>query len=182
MIYCGAQNDPEIEPLRSILNTHLNVAHTDMLTKSDATPIEILWENDQRPECLLILGPKWPMGSNTDVKQLKTFSENDLSPEFDLFWGPKRPQNWASGAHIPHTSKSVCNVQVEQYYWKPIKTCVHISESNFNTHIKQEWCKYRGDFLTKYLKTCILTQFESPKYMPLVRIFYTHTKIAPMSL
>ena len=30
-----------------------------MLTKTDAKPVEIFWENDQRPELWPILGPTW---------------------------------------------------------------------------------------------------------------------------
>ena len=58
MIYLGAQNGPEIGPLRPIFNTPLKVAQIDMYTKTDAKPVEIFLENDRRPEYLLILGPK----------------------------------------------------------------------------------------------------------------------------
>ena len=70
------------------------------------------------------------MRSNTDVKPAKIFRESDQTPEFWLTVGPKK----AFEAHI-----------------------VHISESSFNEHIKQDWCESRGNFLTKYLKTWILT-------------------------
>ena len=58
MIYLGAQNDPEIGPLGPILNTPLKVAKIDMHTKTDTQPLGIFWENDQRPEFLLIWGLK----------------------------------------------------------------------------------------------------------------------------
>ena len=57
---------------------------------------------------------------------------------FDLLWGPKWPRNWALEAHI-----------------------VHICESSSNDHNKQDWCKSRGNFLTKYFKTWILTPLEA---------------------
>ena len=49
MIYLGTQHDPEIWPLRPILNTPLKVAHMDMYTKTDAKPVENFWEYDERP-------------------------------------------------------------------------------------------------------------------------------------
>ena len=58
MIYLGVQNDPEIGPLAPIFNTALKVALIDMYTKTDAQPVGIFWENDQRPEFSLIWGPK----------------------------------------------------------------------------------------------------------------------------
>ena len=48
MIYLGAQNDPEIGPLGPIFNTPLKVAQIDMYDKTDAQPVGIFWENDQR--------------------------------------------------------------------------------------------------------------------------------------
>ena len=58
MIYLGAQNDPESGPLGPIFNIPLKVAQIDMYTKTDAKPAKNFWENDQRPEFLLILAPK----------------------------------------------------------------------------------------------------------------------------
>ena len=60
MIYLGAQNDPEIGPLGPIFNTPLKVAQINMFTKTDAQPVGNFLENDQRPEFLLIWGPKRP--------------------------------------------------------------------------------------------------------------------------
>ena len=71
MFYFGAQNDPEIGPLRPTFNTPLKVAQINMKTKTDAKTVEIFWENDQRPKFLLILGPK-------------------VGPKLDL-WGPYSP-------------------------------------------------------------------------------------------
>ena len=88
MIYLGAQNDPEIEPLGPIFNTplkHVKVAVIDMYTKTDAQPVGNFWENDQRPEFWLIWG------------------------------GAKWPKNRASEAYILHTSKSTWNEHVKQY-------------------------------------------------------------------
>ena len=58
MIYLGAQNDPDIGPLGPIFDTPLKSAQIDMCTKTDAKPVEIFWENYQRPDFLLIWGPK----------------------------------------------------------------------------------------------------------------------------
>ena len=58
MIYFVAQNDPGSGPSGPVFNTTLKVAQIDMYTKTDAKPVENFWKNDQRPEGLLILGPK----------------------------------------------------------------------------------------------------------------------------
>ena len=149
-----------------------------MHTKTDAQPVEIFWENDQRPVFWLIWGPKvaqkngplrpifsthlkvlgMSMWSNTVVKPVKTFWEITKHQKFFLLWGPKWPRNWAFEAHILHISESSC---------------------------KQDWCESRPNFSTKYSKTWILTHLEaqnSPKFGPLVPLFYTPTKVAPMGL
>ena len=41
---------------------------------------------------------------------------------FDLFGGPKWPKNWASEAHILHTSESNWNEHVKKYCYEPVKT------------------------------------------------------------
>ena len=89
MIDFGAQNDPKIGPLGPIFNTLIKVAQIDMYTKTDAKPVGICLENNQRPGFLLIygaqcgpkIGPLRPifstylklfamsMWSNTDVKK-----------------------------------------------------------------------------------------------------------------
>ena len=144
----------------------------------------------------LFLGPKWQktgplrpmfsthlkvlaisMWSNNDVKPVKTFWENDQDLNFDLFWGPKWSQNWASDAHNPHTTESICNEHVKQYWcetsenflrkWPksriliyfgvqngpkiaPLRPILNISlKSSSNEHIKQDCCESRGNFLTK---------------------------------
>ena len=58
MINLGTQNDPEIGPLGPIFNMLLKVDQIDMNTNTGAKPVEKFWENDKRPEFLLILGPK----------------------------------------------------------------------------------------------------------------------------
>ena len=82
MIYLGAPNDLEIGPLRPIFNTPLKkVAQIDMYTKTDTKPVEIFWENDQRPEFLLTLfwGPN--LGPWGPVLSMSMWSimENTLS-------------------------------------------------------------------------------------------------------
>ena len=57
VFYFGAQNYPDIGLLRPTFNIPLKVAQIDMYTKNDAKPLENFWENDQRLEFLLILGP-----------------------------------------------------------------------------------------------------------------------------
>ena len=66
------------------------------------------------------------MWGNTDVKHVKTFFEKMTKElNFYLFGVPKLPQNWASVAHIPHTSESNCNTDV-----KPGKTIWEIEQSS----------------------------------------------------
>ena len=55
------------------------------------------------------------MHTKTDAQPVEIFWENDQDRNFDLFGGPKWPQNWASEAHILHTSKSTWNEHVKQY-------------------------------------------------------------------
>ena len=71
MFYFGAPNDPEIGPLRLKFNTPLEAAQIDMETKTRAKLIENFWENEQRPEFLLVWGPH-------------------VAPKLDL-WGPYSP-------------------------------------------------------------------------------------------
>ena len=102
------------------------------------------WKNDQRPEFLLILGPKvahqlglwgpnsphiekylqWACEAILMWKEWKLFEKVTKHQHFYLLWGPKWPRNWAFDAHIEH-----------------------ISESSSNEHIKQDWCESRGNFL-----------------------------------
>ena len=55
------------------------------------------------------------MHTKTDAQPVEIFWENDQDRNFHLFGGPKWPQNWASEAHILHTSKSTWNEHVKQY-------------------------------------------------------------------
>ena len=48
--------------------------------------------------------------------QWKIFEKMTKDWNFDLFGGPKWPKNWASEAHILHTSKSTYNEHVKQYW------------------------------------------------------------------
>ena len=86
--YFGAQSDPKIEPLRSILSTHLKVLAMSVWSNMGATPVKTFWENDQRPEFLL----------------------------FAYLGAQSGPKNWASEAHIPHTAETTCNEHVKQYW------------------------------------------------------------------
>ena len=169
MIYCGARNDPEIWPLRAILNILLKVAQIDMNIKTDAKPVENFRENEQRPEFILILGPKWhlrpifsthlkvlatSMWSNTQMKPVKRFLKKRTYIRILTDVGtPKWPRIWASEAHV-----------------------VHISESSSNEHIKQDYCEPRATFWTKYSKTWILPYLEAQNFCPPGPIFYTPTK------
>ena len=98
------------------------------------------------------------MWSNTVVKPVKTFEKETKHQKFFLLWGPKWPRNWAFEAHI-----------------------LHISESSSNVHIKQDWCESRPNFSTKYSKAWIFTLLEAQN-LGLWCLFYTPTKVAPMSL
>ena len=105
-----------------------------------------------------------------------------------------------------HTFKSTCNEHVKQYCCETSENILrkwpntrdltnfgaqngpqigplrHIAEGSSNKYINQAWCDPRANFLTKYSKTLILTHLEAQKFGPLGPIFYTPTKIAPMSL
>ena len=63
---------------------------------------------------------------------------------------------------------------------------VHITKRSSKEHIKLDWCESREFFLTNYSKTLILTHLETqngPKIWASIRhIFYTPTKVSPMSL
>ena len=85
--------------------------------------------NGWRPELWSISGPKmtqklglWGLYSTHLLKQLKLTCKSRLMQNqwklfekmtkdwnLDLFWDPKWPKNWASEAHILHTSKSSYN-------------------------------------------------------------------------
>ena len=134
----GPKMTRKIRPLRPIFNIPLKVAQIDMYTKTDAKPVENFCENDQRPEFLLILEPKVATSKSICNEHVKQYwcetNENFLRklPNTRIlayFGAPKRLRNWAFEAHT-----------------------VHISESSFNEHIKQDWCESRGKFLTKYWK------------------------------
>ena len=159
MINFGAQNDPEIGPLRPIFNAPLKIAQIDKYTKTDVNPVKTFWENDQRPEFSLILGPKV-------IQKLG-------------LWG----------ADILNTSKSTCNEHVKQYWcvtsenilrkWpntriftyfgaqndpeiEPLRPILYTSlKSSSKEHIKHDWCETRGNFLTKYSKSWILLHLEA---------------------
>ena len=49
----------ELNIIKPKLNTPLKIAKIDIETKTDGKPVELFWENDQRPEFLHIWGPKW---------------------------------------------------------------------------------------------------------------------------
>ena len=89
-------------------------------------PVEKLWENDQRPELLLIFGSKvaqklglWSpysaikvhamsMWRNSDVKPVKTFWESDQRPEFWLTFGLKMvPKLGLWGPYYTHLWKQL---------------------------------------------------------------------------
>ena len=80
MIYLGAQNDSVIGPMRPIFNTPLKVDQIDMYTKTDAKPVEIFLDNDQKLKFLLILGPKvaqnWASEAHILNMSESTFNEH----------------------------------------------------------------------------------------------------------
>ena len=91
----------------------------------------------------------------------KMFEKMTKERNFYLFWGPKRPGNWASGANIQH-----------------------ISKSNSNWHLNQDWCKTTGKCLRKWPKTGIFFYLfgvqSGPKIEPLRPILSTHLKVLAM--
>ena len=119
-----------------------------------------------------------------------TLLENDQRPEFLLILQSERPQNWASGAHILHTSKSTCSEHVKQYWCETVNFLrkwpttefwltlgprkahelvlwchnIHISKNSFNTHLKQDWCEFRGSFFTKIFENLNFDLFGVPKW------------------
>ena len=102
------------------------------------------------------------MYTKTDAQPVGNIWENDQRPEFWLIWGPKWPQNWASEAHILHTSKST-----------------------WNEHVKQYCCETGKKLLRKWPNTRNFSYFgaqNGPEIGPLRPIFYTSLKVAPMRI
>ena len=102
------------------------------------------------------------MHTKTDAQPVEIFWENDQDRNFDLFGGPKWPQNWASEAHILHTSKST-----------------------WNEHVKQYCCETSENFFEKLPNTTNFSYFgaqNSPEIGPLRPIFYTSLKVAPIRI
>ena len=58
------------------------------------------------------------MYTKTDAQPVGYFEKMTEDRNFDLFGDP----NWASVAHILHTSKSTWNEHVKQYCCEPVKT------------------------------------------------------------
>ena len=85
MIYSAAQNDPEIGPLGPIFNTPLKVPQIDMYTKTDTKPVEKFWENYERPEFLLIMGPKWSKNWASEAHNLHT-SKSTCNEHVKQYW------------------------------------------------------------------------------------------------
>ena len=145
------------------------------------TWIMIYWGAQADPE-IGSLGPIF----NTPLKvaQIDMYTKTGAQPvgnfwENDFLGGPKWPTNWASEAHILHTSKSTWNEYVKQYccetsefflrkwpntrnFLGPKMTqksgpyeahILHISGSSSNAYIKQDWCESRPNFSTKYSTT-----------------------------
>ena len=110
----------------------------------------------------LTLGPEigvhnWNTHKSTPNKHMKqewceTITE-DLN--YDLFGGPKWPGNWASRAHIRHTSKINSNWHVHQDQWK---------------------------FFEKMTKDRNFDLFGGPTNWPLRPIFSTHIKVLGMGM
>ena len=133
------------EPLRPISSTHLNVLAMRMWSNTDVKWLKNVSENYQRPEFLLVLGPKTAPKLGSELwgpysthlwnylqcailvwSQRKLFDKMTIDQNFYLLLGPKWPKTWAFKAHI-----------------------VRILGSSSNEHIKQDWCESRGNFLTK---------------------------------
>ena len=111
MIYFVVLNDREIGPLRPIFNISLKVAPIDVYPKTDAKSVENVWENDHRPEFLLIWGPEvarklglsgpysphiykylqWACEEILIWNQWELFVKVTKHKNFDLLWGPKWP-------------------------------------------------------------------------------------------
>ena len=112
-----------------------------MHTKTDAQPVGMFLENDQRPEFLLIWGPKWPKNWSSEahilhiskstwnehVKQYccetsENFWEITKHQNLFLLWGPKWPRNWAFEAHILLISESSSNAHINKTDVNPDQT------------------------------------------------------------
>ena len=136
MIYLGSQNDPENWA------SEANIQHA---SKSSSN---------------------WHVHEDWCETSGKFFEKMTKDRNFYLFWSPKWSQNWSSDAQILHTSKSTRNEAiVTPYQWKFLRkwpntriltyfgapkgpeigpqNIVHISESSFDEHIKQDWCESR---------------------------------------
>ena len=57
--YSGAQSGPKTGPLGPIFSTHLKVLAMSMWSNTGVKPVKTFWKNDQRPEFVLLWGPKW---------------------------------------------------------------------------------------------------------------------------
>ena len=153
--YLGTQSDPKIGLLMPIYSTHLN-KFASMWSNILGNQWKLFEKITKDQNFHVFWDPKWPqsgplkpifhkplkvlamcMWSNIDVKPVKTFWECDQSPKFWVTLGPKWPKKLPFEAYI-----------------------VHISISSSNEHIKQDWCKSRGNFLTNSWKPWILTHLE----------------------
>ena len=124
----------KIGSLRPKLSTHLKVLSLSMCSNTDVKPLKTFWENNQRPEFLLILGPpqmapkygrwcsystqccknlQWSCEAILMWKQWKLVEKVTQVQNFDLLWGPKWPKKCTLEARIVHISKSsVASVSV----------------------------------------------------------------------
>ena len=88
MIYFGAQNAPEIGPLRRIFNTHINVAQIGTYTRTDAKPVDNVWESDQRPGFRPIFGSKWDKNLASEAHIIHITKYLQCASEIIPMWNP----------------------------------------------------------------------------------------------
>ena len=115
MTYLGAQNDPEIRPLRSIFNTPLNTPHQD-------------W---------------WACEAIRMWKQWKLVEKVIKYQNCDLCWGSKCPSNWAFETHIAHISESSSTEHIKQDWCESRGNFFHkiFENENFGSFGDPKWPK-----------------------------------------
>ena len=111
--YFVTQRGPKFGRMRPIFSTHIKVLAISTWSNTDVKPMKTFWENEQRPEFWLILGPKmalkldlygiysthswtylqWACEAILIWNQWKLFEKVTKVQNFDLLWDSKWPQN-----------------------------------------------------------------------------------------
>ena len=131
--------------------------------------METFWENDQRPEFVPILGPKW----------LK------IGPLRPIFSTPLKYLQWAYEVILMRNqwkllrkwSKTGIGTYFRTQNW-PLTHILHTLKCSLKDHAKRYWWESSDTFLRKWPKTRSLDLFWGPKIGPLRPVLYTSLKVA----